>query len=56
MYDVQCPQCGEFRSKEPVKEGKGCPQCGDKQAMSLERRYDIDQRFRLEKEGKCTTR
>jgi rRNA maturation protein Nop10 len=53
-FDIHCPQCGEFQDKKNVS--RGCPRCGNKQAISLHHRYDIDFRFKFEKENKCTTK
>lgn len=47
-YDIHCPICGEFQDKKNV--AKGCPRCGNKQAISLHHREDIDSRFRDEHE------
>jgi len=50
-FDIHCPNCGEFQDRKNVS--KGCPRCGNRQAISLWHREDIDERFKLEREG-CT--
>ena len=48
-FDIYCPYCGDFQDRKNVS--KGCPRCGNKQAISLYHREDIDARFKLEKDN-----
>ncbi len=50
-FDIHCPKCGEFQHEKGVAWGRkvsGCPRCGNKQAISLWHRQDIDDRFKDE--------
>lgn len=52
MQDVHCPDCGTFRILTSAKV-KACPDCGNAQAFALSHDYEIDARFRAEREQQC---
>jgi hypothetical protein len=48
MWDIHCPQCGEFRD-DSDREPKCCPRCAEQQAIVLLHDFHIDQRFATER-------
>jgi len=50
ILEIHCPECGEFKAPRPAMRGKtGCPRCGNRQAIIMEVRRDITDRFDWEK-------
>ena len=48
--DIQCAACGEFHHNGPHDTAK-CPQCGGVQIVVTPHDYDIDRRFKEERQA-----